>query len=920
MPVNIGPRIGIDGEAEYRKQIQNIIQSTKTLKSEMQALETQATKSKNPFVQLGNEMTKNAEKRKLLSSAIDEQKAKLADLNTMASASEQKYGEMDTKTQKWKQAVADAQTELNKLNAEMDNTPTKMESIGNAMQSAGDKIAGVGSTLTTHVTAPLVGLGALSLKEFGDWESAFTGVMKTVDETATTSYADIEEAIKKMATETASSKEEIAGVAEVAGQLGVGADDIEKFTKTMVMLGDSTNLSSDQAATSLARILNITGESTDNIDRLGASVVALGNNFATDEASIVEMSNRLAAAGTIAGLSTQDILGIATAMSSVGIQAEAGGTAMTQTLTGISKAVSEGGEKLEQLASASGMSAEEFSNAWNTSPVEALQAFIGGLSQMNEAELDTYKVLDELGMSGIRQSNMLQSLALASDTLTSAVETSNAAYEQNTALVDEASKRYETFDAKMSQTKEKLSNVGVELGERLLPYVDKVLDGVDGLVQAWDNLSPGAQDAVVKIGLIAAAIGPLLVGLGKLSSAAGAIVTNAPIILGALSSVGGFITGTLGPIITSGISLITGTIIPAITGTVIPALASVGTFLTGTLAPAVGSFIAAAAPIIAPFLPFIAIAAAVVGAGVLIYQNWDTIKEKASELKENVSAKWEEFKEDTTAKFEEMRNNAHEKWENLRTGVEAKAETMKTNVESKVESLKNSAISKWETLRGEAQSKWETIKNQVTEKAEIMRSDLDTKVTRISDAFNREGGGWKGILAGGLEAARIGMETEFGLLDTLTGGKLSEIGKHFTDLKDNALTWGKDMVANFISGIQQKWDELKDSATATANLIKKQLHFSVPDEGPLKDADTYMPDFMKLLASGINDNLWRVEAAASNVAAAVGQDISQPTYSSSVGAVNIVINAHEGQSVEDLADIVQERINREVMLSARSMA
>ena len=915
MPVNIGPRIGIDGEAEYRKQIQNIIQSTKTLKSEMQALETQTTKSKNPFVQLGNEMTKNAEKRKLLSSAIDEQKAKLADLSTMQSTAAQKFGESSTQALKWQQAVSDAQTELNKLNAELDNTPTKMESIGSAMQSAGDKIAGVGSTLTTHVTAPLVGLGALSLKEFSDWESAFTGVMKTVDETATTSYADIEEAIKKMATETASSKEEIAGVAEVAGQLGVGADDIEKFTKTMVMLGDSTNLSSNQAATSLARIINITGESTGNIDRLGASVVALGNNFATDETSIVEMSNRLAAAGTIAGLSTQDILGIATAMSSVGIQAEAGGTAMTQTLTGISKAVSEGGDKLEQLASVSGMRAEEFSNAWNTSPVEALQAFIGGLSQMNEAELDTYKVLDELGMSGIRQSNMLQSLALASDTLTSAVNTSNAAYEQNTALVDEASKRYETFDAKMSQTKEKLSNVGVELGERLLPYIDKFLDGVDGLVQAWDNLSPGAQDAIVKIGLIAAATGPLLVGIGKVTSATGAIITNAPIILGALGSV--------------------------------------GTFLTGTLAPAVGSFIAAAAPIITPFLPFIAIAAAVVGAGVLIYQNWDTIKEKASELKENVSAKWEEFKEDTTAKFEEMSSNAHEKWENLktgvetkvetmksnveskveslknsaiskwenlRTGVETKVETMKSNVESKVESLKNSAISKWETLRGEAQSKWETIKNQVTEKAETMRSNLDTKATRISDAFNREGGGWKGILAGGLEAARIGMESEFGLLDTLTGGKLSEIGKHFTDLKDNALTWGKDMVANFISGIQQKWNELQESATATANLIKKKLHFSVPDEGPLKDADTYMPDFMKLLASGINDNLWRVEAAASNVAAAVGQDISQPTYSSSVGAVNIVINAHEGQSVEDLADIVQERINREVMLSARSMA
>ena len=632
MAVNIGPRIGIDGEAEYRKQIQNIIQSTKTLKSEMQALETQTTKSKNPFVQLGNEMTKNAEKRKLLSAAIDEQKAKLADLSTMQSAAAKKFGESSTQAQKWQQAVADAETELNKLNAELESTPNRLETMGSAFQSAGDKIASVGKSMTTYVTLPIAGAFATSLNAYKDWESAFTGVMKTVDETATTTYADLEEAIKKMATETASSKEEIAGVAEVAGQLGISADDIEKFTRTMVMLGDSTNLSAEEAATSLARIINITGESTDNIDRLGASVVALGNNFATDEASIVEMSNRLASAGTIAGMSTQDILAMATAMSSVGIQAEAGGTAMTQTLTGISQAVSDGGAKLEQLAQVAGMSADQFASTWKSAPVDALQAFINGLSQMNEAELDTYSVLDELGMSGIRQSNMLQSLALASDTLSNAVATSNAAYNENTALVDEASKRYATFEAKLSQTKEKLSNVGVELGERLLPYVDKFLDGVDKLVQAWDNLSPGAQDAIVKIGLIVAAIGPLLTVVGNLMSSVGTIMTVAPMI------------GT--------------------------ALSTVGTLITGTMLPALGSMATAGLAAIAPFLPFIAIGAAVVAAGVLIYKNWDTIKEKAGELKEAVVGKFTEVRDNVTQKWDEIKNKASEALQGVRNSVD----------------------------------------------------------------------------------------------------------------------------------------------------------------------------------------------------------------------------------------------------------
>lgn len=882
MATNIGPRIGIDGEAKYHEQIRKLIQSTKTLKSEMQALETQTTKSKNPFVQLGNEMTKNAEKRRILSDSISEQQNKIQKLNQHLEEMKNKGATSATEILKQEESINKATTALNKMNAELENTPTKLQTVGNAMQSAGDKIAGVGSTLTTHVTAPLVGLGALSLKEFSDWESAFTGVMKTVDETATTSYADIEEAIKKMATETASSKEEIAGVAEVAGQLGVGADDIEKFTKTMVMLGDSTNLSSDQAATSLARIINITGESTGNIDRLGASVVALGNNFATDETSIVEMSNRLAAAGTIAGLSTQDILGIATAMSSVGIQAEAGGTAMTQTLTGISKAVSEGGDKLEQLASVSGMRAEEFSNAWNTSPVEALQAFIGGLSQMNEAELDTYKVLDELGMSGIRQSNMLQSLALASDTLTSAVNTSNAAYEQNTALVDEASKRYETFDAKMSQTKEKLSNVGVELGERLLPYVDKVLDGVDGLVQAWDNLSPGAQDAVVKIGLIAAATGPLLVGIGKVTSAAGAVITNTPIILGALGSV--------------------------------------GTFLTGTLAPAVGSFIAAAAPIITPFLPFIAIAAGVVGAGVLIYQNWDTIKEKAGELKETVTTKVSEIREGVSQKWEELKQDTTEKWDGI-----------KQKIDENGGGIQGVLVTYGEFYKQSWQSTFNAIDQTTGGKLSSIVSKVQTKLGEIKQNVDSNGGGIQGILATYGEFYQSTWESTFEAINRATGGKLGEavntvstkvgeIRNFFTNIAGEASKWGTDLIGNFISGITSKLSDLLSTVSNVANKVASYIHFSEPDVGPLKDFHTFAPDMMKLYAQGIESNIGMVEDAMATVSGTVARNMEQKTYSSSVGAVNIVINAHEGQSVEDLADIVQERINREVMLSARSMA
>jgi len=142
-------------------------------------------------------------------------------------------------------------------------------------------------------------------------------------------------------------------------------------------------------------------------------------------AILFDMATRLASAGTVAGLSEQDILALSTAMSSVGINAEAGGTAMTQTMTAISKAVSAGGDDLETFAKIAGVSASEFADMWGNEPIDAISAFIGGLGKMNENGEDTISVLDELGLSGIRQSNMLRALALASDVLGDAVTTAN---------------------------------------------------------------------------------------------------------------------------------------------------------------------------------------------------------------------------------------------------------------------------------------------------------------------------------------------------------------------------------------------------------------------------------------------------------------------------------------------------------------
>ena len=610
---NIGVKIELEGAPQYKENMANLTAQTKLYQAQVKSLASQMGSSMSAF-------QKSITTSKALEQQLEALKNKSALLEQQIEKNTEKYGadstnviRLKTQYQNLQAEIANTEAELKKLGGTWGAVGAQFEAIGSKLTSIGNKMTSVGDTLTKKVSVPLAGLGAASVKSFADWESAFAGVMKTVDETATTTYEDLAEGIKQMSTETAASKEEIAGVAEAAGQLGVGADDILKFTKTMVMMGDSTNLSAEEAATALARISNITGEPLENIDKLGASIVALGNSFATNESSIVEMSNRLASAGTIAGLSTTDVLALAAAMSSVGIEAEAGGTAMTQTLTSISQAVSAGGDDLNRLAQVSGKTAQEFAAEWKASPVTALQEFISGLSEMNAAGVDTYAILDELGMSGIRQSNMLQSLALASDKLTSAINVSNQAYIENAALTNEAEKRYQTFNSQLSQTKEMATNVAIQFGEIMMPYVQKLVEKIQSLVQWFGNLDGKTQEMIVKIGLIVAAIGPAISIVGTIISTIGNIST----------AVGAVIK--LGP-------------------TIMAMITSIQAVITGTLIPAIAGIITA----VAPFLPLIAAVAAAIAAIIIVIKNW-------AEITEFVKEKWRiltNFLAETIAKIQ----------------------------------------------------------------------------------------------------------------------------------------------------------------------------------------------------------------------------------------------------------------------------
>ena len=448
-------------------------------------------------------------------------------------------------------------TTFAKARGELGDTADSAESFGSRATQAVDAVSSVLAAAGISAALKEIKEGFDECVQASmDFESAITGVAKTTDLTDE-ELADMSDAIKAMSTEIPASTTEIAAVAEAAGQLGIQKDALLDFTRVMTMLGTATNMTAEDAATALARFANITGMSADNYDRLGAVIVDLGNNFATTESEITQMGTRLASGGKLAGLTEPQIMALAAAMSSVGIEAEAGGTAMTQTLNAIEKAVATGEDSLQSFADVAGMSADSFAEMWNTDALGALTAFIRGLGNLDEQGESAVLVLEDLGLTGIRQSNMLKSLALAADQMDSAVQTANTAWDENIALTNEANKRYATTQSKLDMMQNAYNNLKVAVGDAFTPALRDAYDaGTDVLnvlgefvqenpalvkgVVTFTGVVGGATVALTAYAAISKVIkaldiattfggmaGPIMLGVTAVAALAGGIVAMA---------------------------------------------------------------------------------------------------------------------------------------------------------------------------------------------------------------------------------------------------------------------------------------------------------------------------------------------------------------------------------------------------------
>lgn len=491
---------------------------------------------------LSQESKAAADKTKILQDALNECAREVGE-------DSEKYAELKTELMDSKIKQEEIRNEIKKTSEELKNQKTAIQTFGEGLGKFGEGTEKVGQNLKVVSTAAAGALGASGAAAI-QFESAFAGVKKTSDEVFDSngkcvySYQQLEDGIRNMAKEIPASTTEISQVAEAAGQLGIKTQDVLGFTRVMIDMGNSTNLSAEDAATSIAKFANITGLAADTsmtadekYKKMGSTIVDLGNNYATTEADIMNMATNLASAGTQVGMSESDILALATALSSVGMEAQAGGTAFSKALIEMQLAVETNSDSLKDWADVAGMSTSEFSKRFKEDATGALEAFIEGLSKCGGESDSAIKVLNDMGITETRMRDALLRSANASDVFTSAISTGKNAWEENTALTNEASKRYETTASKLAIMKNNLYDAGITLGNIFLPMITEGTQKITGLTQKIDDLDSGQQRMILGIVGIVAVLSPLLIGIGKVSIGISSII-------GLGSKISGLFAGT----------------------------------------------------------------------------------------------------------------------------------------------------------------------------------------------------------------------------------------------------------------------------------------------------------------------------------------------------------------------------------------
>lgn len=761
----IGVKIKLEGAPQYTESMKNVTAQTKLYQAQVKSLQSQMGSGVSAF-------QKSIATQKALQQQLDAMRNKSSLLEDQIAKMTEKYDENDTRVLRLKtqyQAlqgqIAETQRTLDDMGGTMGAVSSQFKEVGDKLGAIGDKIGSVGDTLTKKLTVPIMALGGASLAAFNEVDGAMDTLITKTGATGE-ALEGMEDIVKDIATTIPTSFDTAANaVGEVNTRFGSTGEQLEELSSAFVKFAEINGTDVSSSIDNVQKALSAYGLSAED----AVAVLDRMNKVGQDTGVSVE---KLASGIVSNGTAFQELgLNIDEAVTFMG-QLEKSGANSETVLNGMRKAL--------KAATAEGKPLDE--------ALSDLQATIENGTGSMDGLTAAY---DIFGKSG--------------DQIYGAVKNGTIDFNELVGAMDSAAGSVsDTFEATLDPVDELQTNLnelkilGTDIANKLMPTIKKAMkmlgDTISKVSDAWNGLSEGQQEAIIKMLGIAAVVGP---------------------IISAISSVIGII---------SSISTVIGTVIgwiPAISG----ALSTVGALLTGTIIPAIGGVIAA----IVPFLPIIAGVVAAIAAAILIFKNWGTITEWIQE-------KWALLTEFLSLGITTITDFLREHLGVFGDILATRIELIVIAIQTAFELIKIIFTTIGQVLKAIWQGDWDSV-------GEILANAFIKIVTVIQNAKQKIWTKVKELIQG--------------------------IADRFSKLKDDALTWGKDMIQKFIDGIKEKWEALKETVKAVAQSVKDFLGFSVPKTGPLHSFDDWPKHMMQQYAAGIDAASFLVRNAVADVAADV---------------------------------------------------
>lgn len=421
--------------------------------------------------------------------------------------------------------VAAYEARLHKLNGTLRGASSR---IG----ETGGKIRTFGYGIYSTVTPALMTMGYYAVHSSDEIDAAYRDMRKTVEGSEEDFEALKQSAIDFSRTHV-TSPDQMLEIQAMGGQLNKGMKplkdgqrELDAFSKAVSDITVATTITdASEAAERLGQMSNVmrdmrkgVAEGDDVYRRFADTLVHLGNNSATTEDKIMNVSQRVASAGTLYGMTTPQVMAWGTAVASTGQGAEAAGTAISKTWGMMEVAVSRGGKAVKGWADAAQMSSKDFIKAWKDDPSKAFLAFEQGLAHIDKSGGSVVNTLSDLGINSQRQRQALQSLTTTVDDLPRYLDLANKAWNEGGQASDEATKKAQGFSGQLAIMQNNAKVAASELADGFAPILKGLNGAFQGATGALHAMPAEAKTAMVGLGGALALLGPSTIFLGSVLS------------------------------------------------------------------------------------------------------------------------------------------------------------------------------------------------------------------------------------------------------------------------------------------------------------------------------------------------------------------------------------------------------------------